>query len=73
MEASTKDGWNDAGITCFQELITCFQELMQKVRDNSANTKGAEFDKLVQQKMKQEASGRGRRKHCHGLEETKSW
>jgi hypothetical protein len=30
---------------------------MQKVRDNCAGTIGAEFDKLVQQKMKQEAIG----------------
>lgn len=53
---STKDGWSDDGIKRFQELMT-------KVREDRSSTNGAEFDKLVQQKMQQEASAaRGRRK-----------
>jgi hypothetical protein len=62
---STKDGWSDDGITHFQELMT-------KVREDRASTYGAEFDKLVQEKMQQEASAaRGRRKRCRGMEGNK--
>jgi hypothetical protein len=43
--------------------IAHFQELMTKVREDRASTNGAEFDKLVQEKMLQEViAARGRRK-----------
>jgi hypothetical protein len=45
---------------------------MTKVREDCASTNGAEFDKLVQEKMQQEASAvRGRRKQCCGMEGNK--
>jgi hypothetical protein len=53
---STKDGLSD-------EVIAHFRQLMAKVREDCASTNGTEFDKLVQQKMKQESSNaRGSRK-----------
>jgi hypothetical protein len=53
---STKDGWSDKGIAHFRQL-------MAKVREDRASTNGAEFDKLLQQKMKQKSSNaRGSRK-----------
>ena len=62
---STKDGWSDEGIARFGQL-------MAKVREDRASTNGAEFDKLVQQKMKQESSNaRGSRKRRRRTEENR--
>jgi hypothetical protein len=62
---STKDGWSDHGITRFQQL-------MAKVTEDRASTNGAEFDKLVQQKMQQESSNaRSRKKRRRETDENR--